>query len=600
MEQEIEKLKQDIKSYQIDWFDDEFEYKDKEAHTMEVVKQAIDIEIEALKNGDYTKAIECKSIYDSAYSNFPEQDGPSWNDDTRGHIMEYIDEKLADTHKEIITKHTQEYANLPADITSEQLKSKISEFTDLCMLCNTQSSNGEKGKATEILGKIVNERISKLDLELQDAKAHIELPENETKCEELQKQIEDLEEEFGKAKIYAQAPVKINISTFNNLSEHKNARVTEQGEEMPDIMEMIERNNGAEFYVSRKTEYLEKKLAVLQQHKAIPGNADRINAIEAELEQMQDAWAIRNKRGIIINLNNQDIRKNTDRIEELQDELKRWERSTEPKKDEFINNIQTHISKLQSKIEMLQQDNDSIRENGTSKRIMGEHHRTRLEQEAKAKAEQEAKVKAEQEAKEKAEQEAKEKADQEAKAKAEQEDNLRVEPEIEVSNETQTIRREEEVYTISPEGLKKTETTIQYRNEQENDNRSDDAMKIVSALKRGITPDEYKKMVEILTQKEHQELYTEKYRPREESIRDEVGDELNRVEQNNNINNTQSVDLWMNRFNNWYNVIERMSQSVKAKFVKMKDDIVKAIKTITRDRSQSYEMEEHNDEQSER
>ena len=225
--------------------------------------------------------------------------------------------------------------------------------------------------------------------------------------------------------------------------------------------------------------------------------------------------------------------------------------------------------------------------------------KAKAEQEAKAKAEQEAKEKAEQEAKAKAEQEAKERAEQEAKAKAEQEDNLRVEPEIEVSNENQTIRREEEVYTISPEGLKKIET-IKYRNEQENDNRSNDAMKIASALKRGITPDEYKKMAEVLTQKEHQELYTEKYRPREESIRDEVGNELNRAEQNNNINNTQSVDLWMNRFNNWYNVIDRMSQNVKAKFVKMKDDIVKAIKTITRDRSQSYEMEEHNDEQSER
>ena len=223
----------------------------------------------------------------------------------------------------------------------------------------------------------------------------------------------------------------------------------------------------------------------------------------------------------------------------------------------------------------------------------------KAEQEAKEKAEKEAKAKEEQEAKAKAEQEAKERAEQEAKAKAEQEDNLRVEPEIEVSNENQTIRREEEVYTISPEGLKKIET-IKYRNEQENDNRSNDAMKIASALKRGITPDEYKKMAEVLTQKEHQELYTEKYRPREESIRDEVGNELNRAEQNNNINNTQSVDLWMNRFNNWYNVIDRMSQSVKAKFVKMKDDIVKAIKTITRDRSQSYEMEEHNDEQSER
>ncbi len=68
----------------------------------------------------------------------------------------------------------------------------------------------------------------------------------------MQKQIEDLEEKFGKAKIYAQAPVKINISTFNNLSEHKNARITEQGAEMPAVMEMMNVMSMAEFYVSKK------------------------------------------------------------------------------------------------------------------------------------------------------------------------------------------------------------------------------------------------------------------------------------------------------------------------------------------------------------
>lgn len=578
MDQKIEKLKQDIKSYESNRFDDEFEYHKKIACTIEVVQHAIDIEIEALKNGDYTKAIECKSIYDSAYSNFPGQNVHHWNEGTRRYIMEYIDEKLADAHKEVITKHTQEYANLSADITNEQLKSKISEFTDLCMICNTQSSNNEKEKVTEILGKIINERISKFDLELQEAKEHIELPENETKCENLQKQIEDLEEKFGKAKIYAQAPVKINISTFNNLSEHKNARITEQGAEMPAVMEMIERNDSmAEFYVSKKTEYLEKKLAILQQYKDIPGNADRINVIEAELEQMQDAWAIRNKRDIIIDSNNQGIKKNTDKIVDLQDRLKSWERSTDPEKDEVINNIQTRISKLQSDIEMLQQDNESIRENGTSKRIMGEHHRTRLEQEAKAKAEQEAK----------------EKAEQEAKIK------LNSNPEIieedkntKMQNEYTSKDKIQQTWDNIPNLLEYEEPIVRGTN-------SGDINAIKQALNKGITQKQYKTYQQA-SKPEFYDLTSVKYRTENESIKDEVGDEFNRTERNNNINNTQPVDLWMNRFNNWYNVIDRMPQNAKTKFIKMKEDIVKAIKTITRDRSKSHEMEEHNNKQSER
>ncbi len=35
--------------------------------------------------------------------------------------------------------------------------------------------------------------------------------------------------------------------------------------------------------------------------------------------------------------------------------------------------------------------------------------------------------------------------------------------------------------------------------------------------------------------------------------------------------------MWKNRFQNWYSAIDRVSQSVKNKFVKMKSDIVKAI-----------------------
>ena len=38
-----------------------------------------------------------------------------------------------------------------------------------------------------------------------------------------------------------------------------------------------------------------------------------------------------------------------------------------------------------------------------------------------------------------------------------------------------------------------------------------------------------------------------------------------------------TVGLWMNRFTNCYSAIDRVSQKVKAKFVEMKSDMLKAI-----------------------
>ena len=84
--------------------------------------------------------------------------------------------------------------------------------------------------------------------------------------------------------------------------------------------------------------------------------------------------------------------------------------------------------------------------------------------------------------------------------------------------------------------------------------------------------------------KEVEEIQEEKIRPREKSIRDEVGDEIKKEEQQaKKINNP--TDLWMNRFNGWYSSIDRVSQTVKAKFVKMKSDIIKDISEKLKERT---------------
>jgi len=92
----------------------------------------------------------------------------------------------------------------------------------------------------------------------------------------------------------------------------------------------------------------------------------------------------------------------------------------------------------------------------------------------------------------------------------------------------------------------------------------------------------------------YEQQQPEKIRPREKGIKDEVGDEFKTIEKQEQQSN-QAVDLWMNRFNGWYSAIDRVSQSVKNKFVKMKSDIVKAISEKLKDRTnnrQTYTQEQ--------
>ena len=49
------------------------------------------------------------------------------------------------------------------------------------------------------------------------------------------------------------------------------------------------------------------------------------------------------------------------------------------------------------------------------------------------------------------------------------------------------------------------------------------------------------------------------------------------LEQPQQIQEIQTINMWKNRFQNWYSAIDRVSQNSKGKFLKMKADIVKAI-----------------------
>ena len=96
--------------------------------------------------------------------------------------------------------------------------------------------------------------------------------------------------------------------------------------------------------------------------------------------------------------------------------------------------------------------------------------------------------------------------------------------------------------------------------------------------------------------KEVKKVNEEKTRPMEESIRDEIGDEVKNTEHQMQVENPQITDLWLNRFSSWYSAIDRVSQNVKAKFVKMKSDIIKAISDKIKERSSKQEISKNQDE----
>ena len=54
---------------------------------------------------------------------------------------------------------------------------------------------------------------------------------------------------------------------------------------------------------------------------------------------------------------------------------------------------------------------------------------------------------------------------------------------------------------------------------------------------------------------------------------------------------SSAVELWTNRFNNWYSAIDRVSQNAKNKFIKIKSDIVKVISDKIKERTSRKEYD---------
>ena len=446
--------------------------------------------------------------------------------------------------------------------------------------------------------------------------------------------------------------------------------------------------------VSKKSAYLEGKLAYLQQYKDIPGNEERIAEIESQIEKMQDSWVIA-ITGVdlqaIIEKNNEKIDEKRARLPEAEKELA-YTIKNEPSKVGLIQRLRFEVTELMRGIDELENENSSIQD-GTNKKYIGEHHKERIDNDEKIKAEQEEKIKLQ---RERIEQKQKEIAEQEENAKAEREERIKKaneesakrreeerlkekqaakakEEQARIKAEQEAKKREEEkarqeaidkdireyeqyeelttqkpeiedLYqelfygdfsasasgTISNDFLKTIEKIkdlpvnerkillcrfnknadfqigmdgnflddkVRTQVEQEAKAKAEEQARIKAEQEAKARAEEQEK--KSTTSKMYDEQQEELVKPREKSFRDQIGDDLQKENENKEMQPRKdpTIEMWMNRFGSWYSAIDRVSQNVKAKFVQMKSEIVNAIKNKIQERENRKEkIEQQNKE----
>ena len=344
-----------------------------------------DLLLESLENGDIETADVCSNILDVYES----------------------DRMKVSSDKELIGKReklqSDFLSNYTAEIQSMEIenldKDKISEILDkykmILKFGNGKSLDEEKHQLAEIIQDKINLKIQQLDEQISNLKEHIEIPENEDKISELQEQIENIEEKY---------------QGDNLINGHKAQRLREQGADMADIMQAIQEyravnlrgRDSSNYYVrqfnelnskvAKKTEYLEKKLALLKEYSNIPGNAKRIAQVEAEIESMQDSWIVaqegyNNIDGIIQTATNR-MSKIERRIEQGKKELEMMNPMSTMflQKQNEIESLTKEAKRYEKYIEKMKETKQNIA-NGTDQSFMGQHHRDRLEREEKEKVE---------------------------------------------------------------------------------------------------------------------------------------------------------------------------------------------------------------------
>ena len=353
--------------------------------------------IESLETGDIETSYVCEGILREAEIGENELDS-----DFKG--------KRDELQAQFIDSYIAELQSIDLDsIDTSKVEEILENYQMISRFQNAQSLADKNKELSEVIQSKIESRIQDLDGQIAKLKQHIEIPENEEKLNELQQKIEDIEETYVDFRARTTASHSRNMETIKNRLQnegfnHKAKRIAEQGIDTSEIMQDIsqyravnlEGRNSSDYYVrefnelngkvAKKTEYLEQKLAFLQEHKEIPGNAERILQVEAELETIQDSWVVaqqgyNNIDGIIQTATSRitDIQKRIDQTKKELETMTPMSRNYLQKRDQ-IESLTKEIQKYEKYIEKIQQTGQEIAD-GTNPKFMGKHHRDRLQME---------------------------------------------------------------------------------------------------------------------------------------------------------------------------------------------------------------------------
>lgn len=509
-----------------------------------------------------------------------------------------IQDRLAQAKQDIETIDSMSMAYIQKRNEIESLKKEVAKYERYIERMQQTKIEIENGENLSFMGKHHRDRLQReeqervetnrgkiqdLEGKIAELQKHIEIPENEQRIIDLQAQIEEIE---------ATIP--------SDRENHKRERLQEQGRDteaiMTDIDDIIVRFNDP--YVQGKAEridteiktkvaYLENKMNYLQQHLDIAGNEERVAELQSQIEQLEDKWEL--------------CTQGFGSKEQIEQRIRITKAHLYTTLMSFKGNKELKLSP-----EQMQEYWEKIQNGEEVPELFGHHHRERLERE------KEARIRAEQQEKDMLEQEyglvgieddlyanmdfqnvsfddLLERATTiiEEKTKVEEQRTEIEQPEVIIEEQPEVVTNPEQVVeetiedepSVAGETIEDTTATVTGTN-------IDSASMIEAHLEymrnhqtqqTSQVVEDYWNEIHSQQAKVYEQPQPEKIRPREKSIKDEVEDELRTTEQHTQKQDNPSVDLWMNRFNGWYSAIDRVSQSVKNKFVKMKSDIVKAI-----------------------
>lgn len=518
----------------------------------------------------------------------------------RGRIQE-LDEQIAELQEHIeIPENEQKIINLQAQIDEieatipsdrgnhkrarlqeqgRDTKTIMKDIDDII----AEFNDPYVGSTAKIIDAEIKTRVAYLENKMNHLQEHLDIVGNKERVEEIQSQIEQLEDKwelctqgFGsKEQVEQRIRVK-KAHLYTTLTSFKGNKELElSAEQMQEYWERIQNGEKVpELFGQHHRERLERKKNT--RIKAEQETKERAEE-QARIETKQEAKAKTEKQARI-----KTEQEEKERQESIDKDIAEYEQYDEliakkPELDILYNDL--FYEDFSSQV------NDSFTENmrNLMKRLEtlpNEERKVllcRYNKNANYQINEQCEF---------ADEEVRKKAEQEAKARAETKkaEIEQLETVIEEQPELQTTPEQVEVETIKDEpsvseetiGEKATGTRIEIDSASMMEAHLE-YMRNHQTQQTSQVVEDYWNEIHSQQAKVYEQQQPEKIRPREKSIKDEVGDELKTTEKQLQERKNPTVDLWMNRFNGWYSAIDRVSQNVKARFVKMKSDIIKAI-----------------------